>query len=191
MSAIDSKAKAILDHEECFADSLAAKVIDKPRLSVWMILVPIIFIYFFFRMKKFTDGRKDFSSKYILTRKQALSKAVEYVKGDRNAGAEDIVKKIDMNERQKKYYREILSVLHNHYVHLLTSNGATYEELVRKSYKSRDNFMKHISEINEAEREFNRCFIENTEDPEITGIIDSIMEHSGLLRTELAGKIFS
>ena len=47
MSNLEEKKKLILAHEEKFAHGLGLKVIEKPKLSIWMILVPIIFVYFF------------------------------------------------------------------------------------------------------------------------------------------------
>ena len=49
MPEYEEKAKMILDHEEWFAESLAIKIVEKPTLSVWMILIPIVFIYYFYR----------------------------------------------------------------------------------------------------------------------------------------------
>ena len=35
----------ILQEERSFAAALAAQVIDKPRMSIWMILIPIIWSF--------------------------------------------------------------------------------------------------------------------------------------------------
>jgi len=45
MASLDHKKELILRYEEKFADSVAVSVIDKPKLSTWMILIPILFIY--------------------------------------------------------------------------------------------------------------------------------------------------
>ena len=47
MNALETKSHIIEEQERRFAYLLASRVIQKPKLSIWMILVPIIFVYFF------------------------------------------------------------------------------------------------------------------------------------------------
>ena len=47
----------ILADEKRFAAQVSARVIDKPRLDVWMILIPVFFIFYFWQLKRYAKGR--------------------------------------------------------------------------------------------------------------------------------------
>lgn len=191
MSAIENRAAIILKNEELFAKALATKIIDKPKLNVWMILVPIIFLYYFYRMKRYSEGKEGFTAQYIISRKQALSKATAFVSGDRDSHIDEIISKVELDEPARKCFREVLSVLFDHYVRLLTRGGESYDELVRKSYKTLDAYMEYIKHINRAEDALNRCFIDASAQDDTDDVINSIAEHSERMRLEAARKIFS
>ena len=73
----------IMEHEEQFAHALAVHVLDKPRLSIWMILIPIIFVFYFYQVQKFKTGRTTFVEHYLVSRKSALQEAMTAVKTGR------------------------------------------------------------------------------------------------------------
>ncbi|MCJ7830466.1 MAG: NF038143 family protein, partial [Desulfobacterales bacterium] len=70
------KSLLVLQEERLFAAALAAQVIGKPQLSIWMILIPIIFVFFFFRFQKYVAGKKTFADNYLTSRQQALEEAL-------------------------------------------------------------------------------------------------------------------
>ena len=45
------KKQIILDHEKQLAQNLALGVLDKPKPPLWMIFVPIFFVFFAQKMK--------------------------------------------------------------------------------------------------------------------------------------------
>ena len=57
----------ILAHEEDFAAALARHVIDKPKLSIWMILIPIFFVFYFFQLNKYRDGLRKIEPRELST----------------------------------------------------------------------------------------------------------------------------
>ena len=61
MLKLDEKLALILDQEKTFAKSVAGLVIEKPKLSIWMILIPIIFVHYFYRWNQYSEGLKKFS----------------------------------------------------------------------------------------------------------------------------------
>ncbi len=71
MSEVKEKSVLILKHEEKFATILANHVIDKPQLSLWMILIPI---FLFFTFMSLTSA--GMAAKYLpsttLSRKSVL-----------------------------------------------------------------------------------------------------------------------
>ena len=60
MLTISEKEALILEHETRFADAVGRGVIEKPPLNIWMILIPVIFVHYFYRLNKYADGRKQF-----------------------------------------------------------------------------------------------------------------------------------
>ena len=46
-SSLSDKHDFILAEERRFAWQVGASVIDKPKLAVWMILIPVFFIFYF------------------------------------------------------------------------------------------------------------------------------------------------
>ena len=62
------KRDLILADEKQFAARVSVKVIDKPRLDVWMILIPVFFIFYFWQLKRYAKGRKTFAENFLITR---------------------------------------------------------------------------------------------------------------------------
>ena len=76
MTTVRPQRTIILQNEEKFALQLASKVLEKPKLSIWMIMVPIIFVYYFYKMQKYSEGRKVFAENYLVSHKRALKAVV-------------------------------------------------------------------------------------------------------------------
>jgi hypothetical protein len=191
MDKYKEKAKMILDHEEWFADSLAIKVVERPALSVWMILIPIVFIYYFYRFKKFSEGRKEFV-KIIDSRKQALSKALERINGDKSAGVAEIADTIGLNGDTKMYYTELLVALFDHYVRLLQASGGSYQELVKSAYGSSGEFTIFLNNLTRIEDRLNGSFRSPEDEKEnFSAVVGSIREYSEHIRRATIEKIFA
>jgi len=62
MADINEKSEIIEKNEQRFAIMLGSRVINKPKLSIWMILIPVIFVYFFYQFNKYKQGREDFTA---------------------------------------------------------------------------------------------------------------------------------
>jgi len=192
MASLDHKKELILRYEEKFADSVAVSVIDKPKLSTWMILIPILFIYYFYRLKKFADGRKEFARHFILTRKRSLEEAAA---SQASGGKPDVEALVNMSSAPAPThadYREWLKVLLDHYQYLLRSEGDSLETLIRSAYKTRTNYLLFINQLNRVERQFNTALKpslkETTE--ELNHIVTAIEQRCEELRRKDAVKFF-
>lgn len=155
MTLIMTQKEMILKYEEKFANSVAVSVIDKPQISMWMILIPIIFLHFFYRLKKFADGRKEFAQHFLLTRKRALEEAVASIE---SGGKPDINALMKMSSAPKEShpdYKIWLEVLLDHYLDLLHSDRDSYEALIRSVYKTKTNYLLFFNQLNRVERQFN------------------------------------
>jgi hypothetical protein len=58
MASIQDKREIIHRHEVAFAETLSAEVIERPKLSVWMILIPILFVTYFYQLRRYAAGRR-------------------------------------------------------------------------------------------------------------------------------------
>lgn len=191
MSEIEEKAKMILEHELWFADSLALKILERPTLSVWMILIPVVFIYYFYRYKKFAEGKRDFAKNYMISRRQALAKAVEFVNGDNKADVSGIPANIGLNGDTKSCYAELLFLLYDHYIRLLKSSGGTYRDLVKGAYGSSGEFTIFLNKLTRIEGRLNESFRKpDVSNDDFTSVIKSIGEYSETIRRTTIEKIY-
>lgn len=187
------KKKMILVHEEQFAGKLALQVIEKPKLSVWMILIPIIFVYYFYRLQRFSTGRKTFAEHYIISINRAINEAEAVIEEGKTpdpaalAGLSDVPESI--RDRQTKVYHVLLE----HYIDLLKADGDDYESLIRTAYGSLTNCLLYCNRINQVEKERNKALIpimsQTTEG--VDEIIENIERYSETFRREMAERIFS
>ena len=78
----------ILKEEKRFAALVSAKVIDKPKLAVWMILIPVFFVFYFWQLTRYSDGRKTFAEEFMITRQRALDQALASVQAGKGPDIE-------------------------------------------------------------------------------------------------------
>ena len=99
------KRDLILADEKQFAARVSVKVIDKPRLDVWMILIPIFFVFYFWQLKRYAKGRKTFAEKFLITRKRALDEALRSAETDKGPDFGNVVQAADIPDEIRKDYR--------------------------------------------------------------------------------------
>jgi hypothetical protein len=155
MADIDEKFDIIENDEERFAFALASRVIHKPKLSIWMIFIPVIFVYFFFQLNKYKQGREEFTHHYLVTRKRALHAARFAVTADAAPDIEEVVKLAELPPETLDTYRELLAVLIQHYSDLLEGKGENITELVRSAYRTRTDYLLFCNRLNQVEKELN------------------------------------
>ena len=192
MPNLNEKKDMILEKERVFAQSVSTVVIDKPTLSIWMILIPVIFVHFFYRLNKVSQGRKEFAQHFILTREKALDEALAALESDRTADANKLAQAADIPEGTSKTYRAWMKVLLEHYRDLLVSDGDTYETMVRAVYKNKTNYLLFLNSLGEAERAFDSALKPHLEADTngVNGIVKKIESCSTELRRQEAAKIF-
>jgi hypothetical protein len=192
MISIEEKHLLILENEKRFADTLALRVLDKPQLSVWMILIPIIFVHYFYRMQKFSTGRKEFADHYMIGRKRALNEALAVIRTGKNPDIDSMAKLSTMPLEVRQQNTQLLALLVSHYIDLMRSEGDNFDSLIRCSYKTRTNYLLFINQLNQIEKALNSALkphLTNTLE-EICDIIDAIEMHSERLRRKHAEAVF-
>jgi hypothetical protein len=192
MSELKEKSALILEREEKFAIALAAQVINKPQLSLWMILIPIFFVFYFNNFSKYKNGCKQFAENYLIDKKRALNEAVEVVDGRREPDIRALAELSNMDSRAWAKQAHVLAVLVEHYTILLNAHGEDFASLVREAYGSLTNYLLFLNRLNQAESEVNKALKPNIEGSyeEISDIVSSMEDLSERLRRETAESIF-
>lgn len=192
MIAIEDKISQVLAHEESFAESLALRVLEKPRLSVWMILIPIIFVYFFYRYQRYTTGRVMFKDNYMISRRRAMKEASEIIMSGKEPDIEALARLSDLPEAVYDRHSDMLAILVEHYTDLLRSEGNDLDQLVRSAYRSRTNYLLFLNRLNQAEKALNSALEPHLSATEgnIHDILQAIETHSETLRRQSADMFF-
>ncbi len=182
----------ILEKEMAFANAVAATVIDKPTLSLWMILIPVIFVHFFYRLNKYSQGIKEFAKHFIQTKEKALEEAWLALESDRKPDTSKLVQSANIPKGTTKAYLSWVKVLIEHYRDLLMSNGDTYEGMVRAVYKNRTNYLLFINSLNAAEKAFDNVLKPHLKQGTdgVNDIVNKIETCTTAYRREEASKIF-
>ena len=192
MLSIQEKSELIWTREEKFAHALASDILDKPRVSIWMILIPILIVYHMFRIQKFVEGRKKFAEQYLISRKQALKANVRAMDSGQPCDIHDLVKQANIPRDTKKEYTVWIKLVCDHYKNLLSAEGDSIEALVESAYKNRNNFLLFLKHLMDSEKRFNAALSlhlqATTEDVE--EIIARMERASGVLWREEIERIF-
>ncbi|MEW6673337.1 MAG: NF038143 family protein [Thermodesulfobacteriota bacterium] len=155
MDPVGQKHQIILEHEQKFADRLALQVLDRPKLNVWMILIPIIFVHYFYRMQRFNSGRIAFAENFMIIRKRALDEALDAVQNEKSAKVDRSAWLLKLPEALHGPNLKMLELLVSHYTDLMRSEGESIEALIRSAYQTRIQYLLFVNELNQAEKVLN------------------------------------
>ena len=187
----------ILQKEQKFSKSVAFESLEKPQITVWMIIAPLYLIYWMHRARKYKQGIEAFSENFLLSKKWALEGAYEMA--DMGVSRQVMMKRYEeqadrfgnTEELRRLQAREIQLLL-KHYHRMLTAPGKTYAELLRNAYGTRQKYEDFIKELQEAEKAISQKAINSMEDidTESAFIVASAMhEATHRLRFQEAGEI--
>ncbi|MGD2124539.1 MAG: NF038143 family protein [Desulfobacteraceae bacterium] len=154
--------RVIWNHETKEANKIARTLIDANReRSWWMIILLPLFLVDTIRYKKdLFLTRKNF----LFTRRLAFNAAKEIFRGEHHGTQMRLieVKTKEILDRQKKgYYTEKvrrkqlheIELLIEHYLKLLKSDKNSYEEMIRVTYGSKQNYLSFLNKLQKAEQE--------------------------------------
>ena len=192
MKGLERKKELILQSELAFANAVGAAVFEKPKVSFWMVLVPLLFLYFIYRMQKFKSGRMNFDREFMTTRRKALDLAVKAVEADAKPDIDQIAGQTGLMSVLERPYASWLKALVDYYTDLLAATGDSVESLVRSAYRNRTNYLLTLNRLNTVEKDFYAALKPQMAATEgAAAIIATIEEHSRRLRRELAESIFA
>lgn len=147
------KKDLILAHEEQFAFALAREMVEGPKLSIWMVLIPIIFLHYFHRYRKAKEGRTDFARNYLITRKRALEESIVLVEAGKRPKVDEILRDSSLPKEAGAPFKTLFSLLLEHYADLLRSDGSDMTSLIRSAYRRRANYLLFLNRLNQAEKD--------------------------------------
>ena len=192
MLSIHEKEQLILAEERKFADAVGRGVIEKPTISIWMILIPVIFVHYFYRLNTYADGRKQFVEYFIRTRQKALGEAASALTSNRKPDAGKLVQMSSIPEGTSKAYIAWLTVLLDHYGDLLSAEGESFQQLVKTVFRSKGDYLLSLNTLSEAEKRFDRALKPHISEstPGAGSIVDRMEKCCADLRRKQATSIF-
>jgi hypothetical protein len=192
MSSYYEKMDLILKDEEQFAFALALQVVEKPKLSLWMVLIPFIFLYFFYQQRRVVEGRKGFVNGYLVSRRRALEESLQRVKNGKEPETDRIVNESTLPEGARDAFREFFALLVEHYSDLLRSDGSDVASLVRAAYRNRTHYLLFLNRLNRTENSLHRALQEHMGkgSAELEDVVKRMEAAAAQLRREAAERIF-
>jgi len=189
---LDEKKALILEYEERFAFDLSREVLETPKMSFWMIFIPIFLLYHVYRVRRVVEGRKGFAKNYLITRKRALEASFSLVEKDRKPDFQAILRDSNLPEKARGPFKELFLLLVEHYADLLRSFGHDVPSLIRSVYKSRTNYLLFLNRLNKAEKELTYALRPQTANTaaDFDFIVKAMEIHSERLGRERAKLIF-
>jgi hypothetical protein len=192
MKGLERKKELILQRELAFSNAVGAAVFEKPKVSFWMVLVPLLFLYFIYRMQRYKSGRMKFDEEFMTTRRRAMNLAFEAVETGTRPDIDRIARESGLTEALEKPYASWLKVLVDFYMDLLAANGDSFESLVRSAYRNRTNYLLTLNRLSTVEREFYAAVKPQLAATEgAAAVIATIETQSQQLRRDLAENIFA
>ena len=159
---LNEKKKLILTDESDTSRQLALHVIDKPLPRVWMIFIPILFVFYFWKLKEYENGLKTFAEHHLIPRRESLAAAFAAKQCGFSVDIALLVDKLGKLDTTKRALaKEWLTVLVGHYQLLLNAEGDSYHELVRSGYRNKSNYLLFCEQICRTENTFNMALLES------------------------------
>jgi len=192
MKGLERKKALILERELAFANAVGAAVFEKPKVSFWMLMVPLLFLHFIYRMQKFKNGRMRFDQEFMITRRKAMDLAVEALETGVKPNIDRIAGESGLTDALEKPYASWLKALVEYYTDLLAATGESFESLVRSAYRNRTNYLLALNRLNAVEKEFYATLKPQMASTEgAAAVIATIEKQSRRLRRELAESAFA
>jgi len=198
--AVNAKYKIILGHEVSTARAISASLIQSKPISVWEIMIPVIFILNFAKTKQ---SREIFVQNHLFTKNMALKAAFDMSK--KGYPRQDVMETIESQTRktlssvpENLYSEEIrreqvkeIDLLVDHYRRLFEADGKDYAALVVGAYQTRDSYVDFFKQLKAAENNVltaARRTLGDQADSQTAGRLEEITDRT---RAAEAEKIFN
>lgn len=189
----EQKKQILLDYERQFARNLAVRVLDKPKPPLWMIFVPVFFVFFAQKMKRYSSGTEDFVQNYVKPRDLALNAVLDAQEAGTAVDTPGLLVKAGaIPEGSRPLFLDWMNALTDHYRTLLEARGDTPQALIRSGYRSKTDYLLQCNILNRAENAFTESLMPGIEgdDGDIRSIVEKMNAHSTDLRRQEADTFF-
>ena len=193
MASMEEKKQIIMDHEAWFARNLSHKVIKKPALALWMILIPVFFVFFMLEFQRANASRKPFVADYLKARQRAMEAAFRLVVDGEEPDMETLAGLSDVPEPVRKTHGEWLKVAIKHYCSLLRADGVDFPSMARAAYRNKTNLMLAYNLLGEAEKNMDEALVPHLIDEveDVSEVVRNMQGASEILRRQVAEEFFS
>lgn len=191
---MDQNKQLILDHETQLANRLALQILDKPKPPIWMIFVPIFFVFFVQKLNQYKSGLAEFVENYLKSRRHALEAALEAEETDKPANLDALQEKVGSIPNQARpLFAAWMAVQVDHYRQLLAAKGGSHAALVRNAYQTKTNYLLFCNCLNKAENAYSMALLPKIDgdNHDLRHVIEKMETCVANLRREDADKIFS
>ena len=190
----------ILSHETAIARSVALAVIQPKPLSVWEVVIPILFIFGYMKSK---ETREVFAQNVLFTKKMAMQAALDMLK--KGQTRESVMDRIRSKTREMIseipggiYSAEIrreqlkeIDLLVDHYCRLLNSEGEDYDSLVFNAYRTPQRLTDYFEQLQKAEESVGRAAHNTLGSNADTPTLDRMNAALRNIRLKFTEKIFN
>ena len=157
--------RIIREHEFNFARRLAKGVLQRPKISVWLILVPVLFIYYVRRIKIYKADLQRVCDGVVHTKNFALDAAAAELQGE---AVPDFRKQfLGKHPNPTRKVEEVFShqaaeieLLMAHYRRLLAESAEDFSGLVRGVYKAKRSYREFLEMRGRAEEKLGTAVVE-------------------------------
>ena len=183
----------LLDHERQVARAVAGDVVDRPELAMWMILIPVFFVFYFFQLKRYKNGLKEFSRNFLISRERALDWVHDALRKQSQVDIDELAAQSDSPVEVRNEYRLWMEALVDHFQTLIAVPGSTYEELVRNGYRKKTSYQRALERLNRTEREFNRALASHLpgDQESIAQVVEAMISSVKTHRRSMVDKVFN
>lgn len=159
---LEEKYNLLCERERSGGFFVARSVIHKPEVSLWMILIPVLFVFHAMQIQKYKSGVKSFAENFIRTRIKALDFALEAIQAEKSPEI-DVPTCFPSLDRGNEALRRVcekqveeIRILFRHYRALLWAEGNNFETLLKRAYGDEGKYRAFLNTLEKAEDEVNR-----------------------------------
>lgn len=157
---MEARKQIIIDHERKIAHEVALSVLDKPKPPLWMIFIPVFFVFFAQKMGQYKSGLKDFAENYLKMRYRALDACLEFRETEQDMRIEKLLSFAGpIPEQSRDSFRQWMHLLTGHYDTLLQARGQDISAMICSGYKSKMNYLLFCNSLNKAENAYNMALL--------------------------------
>jgi hypothetical protein len=127
------KREMILEQEANFAASIGSAVIEKPKITCRVTLMPFMFIFLIHDTLKLKSNRRKFQNEFMTERRQAIDIAFEATLSGSKPSAHRMVWKSTCVDTLEKPFSSWIEALVDYYGDLFLAVGDNFKGLVRSA----------------------------------------------------------